>query len=187
MGFPVTDLGVTLVSGETHAVDRSEMAFRPAGRLAIQDGLAPATRCCWSRSTPVKISPCLEHFHRRAHGRAGGGRSWGSAPERTGVAGSEDRGLSAAKRAAGPDRRNPRAEAQGLGAFEADFDHMAELTGRTADKVIQSRAAEAGAVALRIACLRRGRAGARVTRAEGGRPPGFAPGRDTPPLSICGE
>jgi elongation factor G len=31
---------------------------------------------------------------------------------------------------------------QGLGDFEAQFDHMAELTGRQADDVIAARAAE---------------------------------------------
>ena len=31
---------------------------------------------------------------------------------------------------------------QGLGDFQAHFDHMAELTGRQADEVISARAAE---------------------------------------------
>ena len=37
----------------------------------------------------------------------------------------------------------------GVGSFARQFDHMAELTGRTADKVIQSRAAEAAQGARR--------------------------------------
>ncbi|MCH1932564.1 elongation factor G, partial [Shewanella sp. A25] len=39
LGFPVTDLEVTLTDGLTHSVDSSEMAFRTAGRLAIEDAL----------------------------------------------------------------------------------------------------------------------------------------------------
>src|SRR6185503_987190 len=35
LGFPVTDLEVTLIDGQTHSVDSSEMAFRMAGRLAM--------------------------------------------------------------------------------------------------------------------------------------------------------
>ena len=39
LGFPVTDLEITLVDGQTHSVDSSEMAFRMAGRLAMEEGL----------------------------------------------------------------------------------------------------------------------------------------------------
>ena len=39
LGFPVVDLEVTLMDGQFHAVDSSEMAFRVAGKLAIDEGL----------------------------------------------------------------------------------------------------------------------------------------------------
>jgi elongation factor G len=41
-GFPVDDIKVTLTDGETHPVDSSEIAFRTAGRQAVQAALTQA-------------------------------------------------------------------------------------------------------------------------------------------------
>jgi len=42
LGFQVVDCAVTLVDGSYHSVDSSELAFRLAGRLAMQEALAAA-------------------------------------------------------------------------------------------------------------------------------------------------
>ena len=39
LGFPVVDLAVDLLTGQFHAVDSSDMAFKTAGRQAIQEAL----------------------------------------------------------------------------------------------------------------------------------------------------
>ncbi len=51
LGFPVTDVAVTLTDGKHHAVDSSDFAFRTAGRMALREGLAKAG--------PVLLQPIL--------------------------------------------------------------------------------------------------------------------------------
>jgi len=51
-GYPVVDIAVTLVDGGFHSVDSSDMAFKTATRIAMQDGLAQAD--------PVLLEP-IDH------------------------------------------------------------------------------------------------------------------------------
>jgi elongation factor G len=137
LGFPVTDLEVTLVDGQTHSVDSSEMAFRLAGRLAMDEGL----RGCGAillepieKLTVYSPSPSASNVTSALTARRG--QILGLAPredwrgwERIDayLPQSERQGLIAELRGL----------TQGLGAFEADFDHMAELTGRLATEASQ--------------------------------------------------
>ena len=135
LGFPVVDLSVTLVDGGFHAVDSSEMAFRAAGRLTMDEGLRRCGSCLLEPIEKLVVfAPGSSTSHVTSLLSARRGQILGFGPR-------EDW--------SGWDRIEaflPRAErleligelrsvTQGLGAFEAAFDHMAELSGRLADDI----------------------------------------------------
>ncbi|RAK58566.1 elongation factor G [Phenylobacterium hankyongense] len=137
LGFPVTDLEVTLVDGQTHSVDSSEMAFRMAGRMAIEEAL----KACGSillepieKLTVYSPSPHASNVTSALTARRG---------QILGLAPREDwRGWERIEAYLPQSERQDliaelRGLTQGLGAFEADFDHMAELTGRLASEASQ--------------------------------------------------
>ena len=51
LGFPVVDVSVTLIDGSYHTVDSSDMAFRAAARIALDEALPKAR--------PVLLEPIL--------------------------------------------------------------------------------------------------------------------------------
>jgi elongation factor G len=137
LGFPVTDLEVTLVEGQTHSVDSSEMAFRLAGRLAIEDGLAACGSILLEpieKLTVYSPSPSASNVTSALTARRG---------QILGLGPREDwRGWERIEAYLPQSERQDliaeiRGLTQGLGAFEADFDHMAELTGRLAAEASQ--------------------------------------------------
>jgi elongation factor G len=136
LGFPVVDLEVALTDGSYHSVDSSEMAFRIAGKIAIDEGL----RSCGSTLLePIEkvcvFAPSSAIAHVNAALSARRGQILGFGP-REGWGGwdaieaylphSERQDLIAELRSL----------TQGLGAFEAAYDHLADLTGRVADEIV---------------------------------------------------
>jgi len=137
LGFEVVDCAVTLVDGSYHSVDSSELAFRLAGRLAMQEALAAANPHLLEpmhKLTVVCPSSATSRITSAVAGRRG--QMLGMGP-RDGWAGwdriealipeAELSGLEA----------ELRSQSQGLATYEAEFDHLAELNGPLADKVIQ--------------------------------------------------
>ena len=142
LGFPVVDVAVTLIDGSYHSVDSSELAFRLAGRLAMQEALAAAgphllepvhklTVVCPSNATS-RISSAIASRRGQMlgmgprEGWTGWDRIEALIPE------AELSGLEA----------EFRSQSQGLATYEAEFDHLAELNGTLADKVVQSHQLE---------------------------------------------
>jgi len=143
LGYPVTDLEVVLTDGQTHSVDSSEMAFRTAGRLAIEDALKAAGTILLEpieKLTVYSPSPSASNVTSALTARRG---------QILGLGPREDwRGWERIEAYLPQSERQQliaelRGLTQGLGAFEADFDHMAELSGRLA--AAASQGARAGA------------------------------------------
>jgi len=135
LGFPVVDLEVTLVDGSHHSVDSSEMAFRAAGRLAIEEGLRGCGSVLLEPIEKVMVyapSTALSHVTSALSSRRG--QILGFGP-REGWPGWEKIEAFLPQSERHDLIAEIRSITQGLGTFEADFDHMAELTGRLADEV----------------------------------------------------
>jgi elongation factor G len=143
LGFPVVDLAVRLVDGSYHSVDSSDAAFQIAGRLAMSEGMP--------NCAPVLLEPIM---HVRIHvpndatakvnavvsGRRGqimgfdvrdGWKGWDTVEARMPLSEMSDLIV------------DLRSLTQGVGTFETEFDHLAELTGKIADQIVASHKAAA--------------------------------------------
>jgi elongation factor G len=139
LGFPVVDVAVTLTDGSYHTVDSSDMAFRAAARVALDEALAKAR--------PVLLEPILSvtiYVPSDALARASALVS----SRRGQILGFESReGWKGweALRALIPEAEigdliiELRSATSGVGAFETKFDHLAELSGKAADHVVELR------------------------------------------------
>lgn len=133
-GFPVTDVEVTLLDGQTHSVDSSEMAFRTVGRLAIEEAMAQTGTILLEPIEKLVVyspSPAASNVTSALTARRG---------QILGLSPREDwRGWERIEAYLPQSERQDliaelRGLTQGLGAFEADFDHMSELHGRLAEE-----------------------------------------------------
>jgi elongation factor G len=142
LGFQVVDVAVTLVDGSYHSVDSSELAFRLAGRIAMQDALAAAGPHLLEpmhKLTVVCPSSATSRITSAVAGRRG--QMLGMAP-RDGWTGWDRIDALLPEAELGGLEAELRSQSQGLATYEAQFDHLAELNGPLADKVIQQRVPE---------------------------------------------
>ena len=143
LGFPVVDVSVNLITGQFHAVDSSDMAFKTCGRQAIQEALPKCDPFLLEPIDAVDISvpnAFTARVQRLVSGRRG---------QILGFDSKEDWPNWDVVRAYLPESElhdlivELRSLTLGVGSFAHKFDHMQELTGKPAEKVIASRAAEA--------------------------------------------
>ncbi len=136
LGFPVVDVEAVLIDGGYHSVDSSEMSFRAAGRLAMSEGL----RQC----APYLLEP-IEKLVISAPSSSTPKITAAVAARRGQILGFEPKAdwpnWDVIEAYMPEEHRQDfilelRGLTQGLGSFEAAFDHMAELTGRLADDVV---------------------------------------------------
>ncbi|MBO6519202.1 MAG: elongation factor G [Rhodospirillales bacterium] len=140
LGFPVVDVSVTLTDGQFHAVDSSEMAFRKAGGQAIREALPEAGPVLLEPINYVTISipnAYTARIQRIITSHRGqilgfdakdGWDGWDEVSCQMPAA--EMHMLIVEIRSA----------TQGAGTFAAAFDHLQELTGKDADKVVEAHA-----------------------------------------------
>jgi elongation factor G len=139
LGFPVVDVAVTLLDGSYHTVDSSDMAFRAAAKIALGEALPKAK--------PVLLEPVQAvdiHVPSEALARASAlvasrrGQILGFEP-RLGWEGWETAKALIPEAEIGDLIVELRSATAGVGAFEARFDHLAELSGKPAEAVIAAR------------------------------------------------
>ncbi|HTO62113.1 MAG TPA: elongation factor G [Bradyrhizobium sp.] len=136
LGFPVVDVAVTLTDGSYHSVDSSDLAFRTAARIGLSEGLPlcqpvllepihTVEIVCPTEAT-AKINAILSSRRGQILGfdTREGWPGWDCV------------------RALMPEAEigelivELRSATAGSGSFTRQFDHMAEVTGRTADQII---------------------------------------------------
>ncbi len=142
LGFPVVDVAVTVVDGSYHSVDSSELAFRLAGRIAMQEGLAAAHPHLLEpihRLTVVCPSNATSRITSAIAGRRG--QMLGMAPRDGWTGWDRIEALIPEAELSGLEAEL-RSQSQGLATYEAEFDNLAELNGPLAEKVIQQRVPE---------------------------------------------
>jgi elongation factor G len=142
LGFEVVDCAVTLVDGSYHSVDSSELAFRLAGRIAMQEGLAAAAPHLLEpmhKLTVVSPSSATSRITSAVAGRRG--QMLGLGPREGWTGWDRVEALIPEAELAGLEAEL-RSQSQGLATYEAQFDHLAELNGPLAEKVIQQTVPE---------------------------------------------
>ena len=144
LGFEVVDLSVELYDGQFHAVDSSDMAFKTAARLAMSEGLPKCSPTLLEPVLHVKISApndATARIQRIITGRRGqilgfqakdGWKGWDEVEANIPESDVHDLIIEI------------RSVTMGAGTYEWQFDHLAELSGRLADQVIEERSNPSG-------------------------------------------
>ncbi|HET7847925.1 MAG TPA: elongation factor G [Pseudolabrys sp.] len=141
LGFPVVDISVALVDGSYHTVDSSDMAFQTAGRIAIVEGLPQCSPVLLEPIHLVEIvcpSEATAKMNAILSGRRGQILGFDT---REGWDGWDVVRAQMAEAEIGDLIIEVRSATAGVGSFTFKFDHMAELTGRTADQIVAARRA----------------------------------------------
>jgi elongation factor G len=141
LGFPVVDMSVALIDGSYHTVDSSDQAFRTAGRIGIVEGLPQCHPVLLEPIHEVEIvcpSEATAKMNAILSGRRGQILGFDT---REGWIGWDTVRAQMPEAEIGDLIIEVRSATAGVGSFIFKFDHMAELTGRTADQIVAARRA----------------------------------------------
>ncbi|MDD3056716.1 MAG: elongation factor G, partial [Sphaerochaeta sp.] len=134
-GYPMMDIGITLIDGKEHPVDSSEMAFKLAAKGAMRMALEKAGTVLLE---PImKLSVYIENSYL-------GDILSDLSGKRGRVLGQDDMGHLQLVKAQVPQAEllnyaiDLKSMTSGTGSFEMEFDHYEPLSGKLADEVIKA-------------------------------------------------
>ncbi len=140
LGFPVVDVSVTLITGQFHAVDSSDQAFKTAARQGMQEAMPKCEPVLLEPIHHVEISvpnAFTSRVQRIISGRRGQILGYDAKPDwpawdvvSAHMPRSEIHDLIVELRSV----------TLGVATYQDKFDHLQELTGRLADQVIKAKA-----------------------------------------------
>ena len=137
LGQPVVDLEATMFDGQYHAVDSSEMSFKMAARIAMSEAMP--------KCKPVLLEPILRvtvagpsestpRLQRLITGRRGQLLGYDARPD---WAGWDEVSALIPEAEIADMIVEIRSVTQGIGTFRTAFDHLQELAGRTAERIVE--------------------------------------------------
>jgi elongation factor G len=136
LGFPVIDLAVTLTDGSYHSVDSSDLAFRTAARMGLNEALPQCQPVLLEPIHVVEIvcpTDATAKINAILSGRRGQILGFDT---REGWAGWDRVRATMPEAEIGELIVELRSATAGAGSFTRQFDRMAEVTGKAADQII---------------------------------------------------
>ncbi|HLZ65829.1 MAG TPA: elongation factor G [Aliidongia sp.] len=137
-GFPVVDVGVTLLDGAFHSVDSSDMAFKSAARMAMTEGLAKADPMLLEPidhvtvRVPASYTPTAQRILSARRGQILG------YAEKPGWPGWDEVEALVPAVELHDLIIELRSVSMGVGSYTHRFDHLAEARGRSAERIQQA-------------------------------------------------
>jgi elongation factor G len=135
-GYPVLDVRITLFDGSFHEVDSSEMAFKIAGSMAVQEAVRKANPCILEPIMKVEVVTPEEYF----------GDIMGDINSRRGqIQGTSDRINSKIIDAHVPLAQMfgyataLRSMSQGRASYTMEFDHYAEVPANVQQQIVEGK------------------------------------------------
>ena len=134
-GYPIVDVGITLVDGKEHTVDSSEMAFKLAAKGAMKLAMAKAAAVLLEPIMKLGVFIDNEYLGDILSDLSG---------KRGRVLGQEDIGHLQLVKALVPQSEllnysiDLKSMTSGTGSFEVEFHHYEPLHGKLSDEVIQA-------------------------------------------------
>jgi elongation factor G len=145
LGQAVVDLEVALVDGQYHAVDSSEMSFKMAARIAMSEAMPKCKPVLLEPIVKVTVaapSESTSRIQRLISGRRGQLLGYDTRP---GWSGWDEVSALIPEAEVADMIVEIRSVTQGVGTYRTKFDHLQELAGRTADRIIEEAKKRAAA------------------------------------------